>query len=169
MIVAAEVAAVVALLIIVGAAVIDIVRLEIPDTASLSVLGLALTFGLLVPHFSWWSHLAAPLMTFSIGVLMFSRGWLGGGDVKLMTAVAAWTGLADLFLFLTAMSLAGGILALGLLLARRLIAAPTDSGAPVSRAAPLPYAVAIALGTLWWLWATSGGPLAVHEVVSSQR
>lgn len=162
----AEAVALGALVIVIGAAVFDAVRLEIPDGASLGVLALALVFGLLVPHFSWGSHLTAPLLTFVIGLLMFSRGWLGGGDVKLLTAIAAWTGLADLAVLVTAVSLAGGILALGLLLTRRMLAAEASSPDADSRAVAVPYAIAIAIGTLWWLWTTGGGPLAMHQGVN---
>lgn len=168
--VAAETAAVAALLLIIGAAVIDIVRFEIPDYISISVATLALVFAILEPREAWWSYLAAPLLMFGFGLLAFSRGWLGGGDVKLMTAIAGWTGLGGLPLMFVATSIAGGGLALAKLLARR-IAAGQDRrvGSAVRAATPLPYAVAIAIGTLWWLWATGGGPLAGHYAIGAQR
>ncbi len=56
---------------------------------------------------------------FALGLLAFSRGWLGGGDVKLMTAIAAWTGLAGLPLMFLATSISGGALALVYAVGRR--------------------------------------------------
>lgn len=165
-----EAAAFAALFIVAWAAVIDTVRFEIPDSASLAIGALALVFCLLEPGMVWWSHLAAPILMFGFGLLAFSRGWLGGGDVKLMTAIAAWTGLSGLALMFVATSVAGGVLALGLMVTRRLATAQDEHRGRVSQPAkPLPYAVAIALGTLWWLWATSGGPLATHYAVGDHR
>ena len=165
-----EAAAFAALFIVAWAAAIDAVKFEIPDSASLAIGALALIFCLLEPGIVWWSHLGAPLLMFGFGLLAFSRGWLGGGDVKLMTAVAAWTGLAGFALMFIATSIAGGLLALVLMIARRLATAQDERRGRVSQPAkPLPYAVAIALGTLWWLWATGGGPLAAHYAVGNHR
>ncbi len=170
MAITAEAAAFAALFIVVAAAVIDTIRFEIPDVASISVAALALVFTILEPRMVWWSYLAAPLLMFGFGLLAFSRGWLGGGDVKLMTAVATWTGLGGLPLMFVATSIAGGLLALVMMIKRRITAAQDQrTGGVVRVATPLPYAVAIAIGTLWWLWATSGGPLAGHYAIGDQR
>ena len=58
---------------------------------------------------------------FAFGLLAFARGWLGGGDVKLMTAIAAWTGITGLPLLFIAVSVAGGGLALVYAVGRRLV------------------------------------------------
>lgn len=161
--VAAEITAFTALFTLGGAALIDAVRFEIPNRTSLGILALALVFGALDPHFDWWSHLAALLAMFSFGLLAFSRNWLGGGDVKLMTAIAAWTGLPGLPMMFIATSIAGGVLALAMLVVRRSNMFGGCLGVVAARpAAPVPYAIAIASGTLWWLWASNGGPLAVR-------
>lgn len=152
--VVAEVAAGTALAAIVAAAAVDVIRYEIPDGLSIAVVVLAVPFGLATPGFAWLPHVAAPAAMFAFGLLAFSRGWLGGGDVKLMSALAAWSGLAALPLLFAAISIAGGALALVYAAGRRLV---VDGTATTSR---LPYAVAIAAGTLWWLWASNGGPLA---------
>lgn len=47
--------------------------------------------------------------------LLFWRGVLGGGDVKLMTAVALLVGYRDLFAFLFVMSVCGALVALAVL------------------------------------------------------
>ena len=141
---------------LVVAAVNDVIRYEIPDTLSIIILLAAAVFGILTPGFVWWSHGAAPVVMFAFGLLAFSRSWLGGGDVKLMTALAAWTGLAELPLMFCATSIAGGALTLLFAVRRRL------AGRGTAAVTHVPYAVAIALGALWWVWATAGGPLAAR-------
>ncbi len=152
----AEALAALALALVAAAAVVDVVRYQIPDLLSLGVIGLAGAFGLLTPGFGWLSHAAAPAAMFALGLLAFSRGWLGGGDVKLMTAIAAWTGLAGLPLMFLATSISGGALALVYAVGRRALHRAPAAATPNH----LPYAVAIACGTLWWLAVTRGGPLA---------
>ena len=153
----AVVAALAALGLVLAAAIVDVVRYEIPDGISIAIAALAVVFGLVTPGFAWVSHAAAAGGMFAFGLLAFSRGWLGGGDVKVMTAVAAWTALAGLPLMFVATSVAGGALVLVYGVGRRV----SRVDRTVAATAPLPYAVAIAAGTLWWLWATRGGPLPI--------
>lgn len=138
-----------ALLCVIAAAICDVRAFEIPDELSIALVVLALLYGALTPGFAWLSHIAAPIAVFAVGLLLFARGLMGGGDIKLLTALAAWTGLKGLLPLLLGISLAGGAIALVLLLARRALA-----GRPVPRVfapdAPIPYAVAILGGTLWW-------------------
>ena len=55
---------------------------------------------------------------FLLGAGLFALGLFGGGDVKLIAAMALWTGFADLARFLLVMGAAGGLLGLVLLLKR---------------------------------------------------
>lgn len=138
---------------VVAAAICDLRAFEIPDGLSIALLVLALGYGLLTPGFNWLSHVAAPVGVFAFGLLLFAKGWMGGGDVKLLTAIAAWTGLAGLLPFLVGVSLAGGVLALLLIIARRAVAgrsSPQNLPRMLAADAPLPYAVAILAGVLWW-------------------
>lgn len=77
------------------------------------------------------------------GFALFSARVWGGGDAKLAAAVAAWVGVDGLMRFLLAMSLAGGLLAVGMLLVNRF--RPYREGDE-----PLPYGVAIAIGGVDW-------------------
>lgn len=149
-----------ALVVVCGAAIVDVMRFEIPDGISLAVLVLAGTFGILTPGFGWLSHLAALGVMFAFGLVAFSRSWLGGGDVKLLSAIAAWTGLGGLPLMFIATSVAGGLLTIGLILVRFTLSSSgtTIAAGSLRPGAPMPYAVAIAAGTIWWVWAT-GGPI----------
>lgn len=95
-----------------------------------------------------------------VGSIVFSLGWLGGGDVKLLAAAAAAFGWPDCVVFLIYTSLGGGILALAVSVVRGQLVT-TVSGAlatmrpfaygNVQATAPrtktvLPYGCAIALG-----------------------
>ncbi|MFZ4688899.1 MAG: A24 family peptidase [Polymorphobacter sp.] len=150
--------AIIAMGCVLAAAINDVRAFEIPDGLSIALLVTAALYGLLTPGFGWLSHLAAPLIMFGVGLLLFSRGWMGGGDIKLLIAVAAWTGLSGLPEQLVAVAIAGGGLALVLIIARRIAAARAiGAGKDAAtlpklfrRDAPLPYAVAIAAGTGWW-------------------
>ena len=150
-----------ALAILVAAAVIDVIRYEIPDAASIGVMLLAAVAGLATPSFGWMSHVAATIAMFAFGLLAFSRNWLGGGDVKLMTAVAAWTGLAGLPVMFVAVSIAGGGLALVYAVGRRLVGSTSGNATSDPPIARLPYAVAILIGTVWWAW-VAGPAMGFH-------
>jgi prepilin peptidase CpaA len=149
--------AVAALVCAVLAAAWDVTKFEIPDELSIILIVLAALYGLTTPGFGWLSHAAAPMLVFAIGLFVFSRGWMGGGDIKLFTALSAWTGLAGLPILLVGTSLAGGVLAAILLITRRLNA---DAHGPrlIHPGAPVPYAVGILGGVLffavqaWRVW-----------------
>jgi prepilin peptidase CpaA len=92
------------------------------------------------------------LAVFLGGAVLFARGYLGGGDVKLLSAAALWAGPADVPTLLLLTAVLGGALALFLLLplggqfaaaARMLLGQPPP---PAARglAMPVPYGVAIA-------------------------
>ncbi len=74
---------------------------------------------------------------------LFAMGMFGGGDVKLLGAVALWlTPLAFLDLLLV-MAFVGGAIAVGFVV-RRMVFKPKTPGT-------LPYGVAITAGALWVL------------------
>jgi prepilin peptidase CpaA len=143
-----------ALACVLAAAIFDLALFEIPDSLSIALVATAIAYGLAVPGFGWISHIAAPLIVFGIGLFVFSRGWLGGGDVKVMSGIAAWTGLEGLAAQLVATSVAGGVLVLVLMGVRRGIAGAGVGSDGMHRLfrsdGPIPYAVAIAAGTAHW-------------------
>ena len=100
-------------------------------------------------------------VVFCLAALCWRRGWMGGGDVKLLAATAILVPPALVFSFLTAVALSGGVLALSYLLARRLVSPPPAERPHyllaralrverwrIHRGGPLPYACAIAAGGL---------------------
>lgn len=136
---------------VVGATINDLWKFEIADSWSIAIVAAFVAQAMMTDQSPLWSHAVAPVALFAVLALLFAKGWMGGGDVKLMTAIAVWTGLGGLPAFLVGTMLGGGILACTLLVARVL---PLPASAPrlLKRDAPLPYAVAIAAGTAWWMF-----------------
>ena len=132
------------------ATVQDSAELRISNLLSGGVVILAVVAALVVgPKLSLWQNGVGLAVVLAIGTLMFARGWLGGGDVKLLAAVTAWTaGLMSLRL-VAAIFLCGGALAILILVARAF--APESWGKKVRilrRREGIPYGVAITAGTL---------------------
>jgi prepilin peptidase CpaA len=108
--------------------------------------------------------LVAGTLVFTLCVVIWWRGWMGGGDVKLLGAGAIAIAPSLVPPFLTAMSIAGAALALVYLAGRR-FPLPVSPSRPasllarvarverrrLSRGGPLPYACAIAAGGLFVL------------------
>ena len=57
-----------------------------------------------------WQHLATGAAVFALGTVLFVLRQFGGGDVKLLTAAALWTGYAGLPVFVLSLGIAGLIL-----------------------------------------------------------
>jgi prepilin peptidase CpaA len=136
----------------------DVRRLRIPDRDSLILLA-AFAVWAMASGLGWLGialHCGTAVAVFAAGAALFALGVWGGGDVKLLAAMAAWTGPGELLRLLLVMALAGGVLALAVLLARRLPALNTDAAGwrrPACLAeGHVPYGVAIAAAGLdWWL------------------
>jgi prepilin peptidase CpaA len=91
-------------------------------------------------------QLGLAFVVFWVFAGLFALGWLGGGDVKLLGAIALWlTPFAFLDLLLV-MAVVGGAMAVFFVI-RRMIWKPKTQGT-------LPYGVAITIGALWVLGAT---------------
>ncbi len=112
--------------------------------------GLNAAIALAAPAFWWASGLAlwpgvgwqlgVAAVTFAITAFLFAARWMGGGDVKLLTALALWV-RPDHFLFLlTLMAISGGVLTLA-------FAAWHVARRQPGRAA-IPYGLAIAFAGL---------------------
>lgn len=94
-------------------------------------------------------HVGAALLVFSATAGLFAFGLWGGGDAKLVPAVALWIGFPELPRFLLVMALAGGVLGVVGLVARRV---PLGAfGERLTTSGHVPYGVAIAAAGLdWW-------------------
>ena len=99
------------------------------------------------------------VLLFGLLLIVYSRGFIGGGDVKIITALAVGLSPFDSYRFVVAMAVAGGLLGIVyLLLSRRmnaldLIRRTSSLGRVLAieawrirRRGSLPYGVAIAAG-----------------------
>jgi len=128
---------------LVVAAVIDVRTFTISNKLNLAVALLAPVYWLAVPLSLWPEvpiQIAGALIVFIFLAAAFYAGMMGGGDVKLAAAIALWFPPVLTIKFLVLMSVAGGVLTLGLLVWHR---AKHREGRP-----EIPYGVAIAFGAL---------------------
>ena len=88
------------------------------------------------------SGIACGAAVLIVGFVLHALGWLGGGDGKLLAAMAMWLGPADLGLALLATGLFGIVLALPALL--RLSTLFRDRGIPYACAIAPPAATILA-------------------------
>ena len=102
------------------------------------------------PTVALWQNLTMFAGLLVVGTIMFAAGRLGGGDVKLLAASGAWFALDRGLLLLLWTLLAGGVLALLILLVRTFGWSETarQRVAVLRRGAGIPYGVAIAAGAL---------------------
>jgi prepilin peptidase CpaA len=95
------------------AAALDLFTMKIPNRISavmvLTFLPLALLAGL--GPWELADHVGAGVIGLLLGVLLFVPGWFGGGDAKLMAAIALWIGLDNLLAYVLYVALAGGFIA----------------------------------------------------------
>jgi len=101
---------------------------------------------------SLWENLFHFLAALIIGMGLFSRGWIGGGDAKLYAAVALWFNWTGAVVLIFATTIAGLVLAISFVAARMLGLrknVPKDDRR-------IPYGVAIAAGGIlsaaWQGW-----------------
>jgi prepilin peptidase CpaA len=150
------------------AAFMDLRERRIPNrlTAGLALLYPVYVLVSPVPV-AWPAALGIAAVVFLIGLGLFARDLIGGGDVKLIAALSLWAGPEHFVWFMLVTTLTGGALSLICLWYRRwggtieprlatpALAATASSGAAhpdapqsvtTASAATLPYAVAISAG-----------------------
>lgn len=96
------------------------------------------------------------LAVFLVGAFLFARGYIGGGDVKLLAAAVLWAGPAGVMPLLIVTGLLGGVLALILVSpagAYLIAGARAQLGAvggpdKAIASTPVPYGIAIAIASL---------------------
>ena len=129
---------------LVAAVAFDLRSRTIPNTLNLAIALLAIPF--------WWTtglslwpdavlQLGVAGLVFALFALVFYLGGMGGGDVKLVAAVALWLPFEAVIALLVLMSLGGGVLTLAMVAHKRL--------KRNDQKIEIPYGVAIAFGGLW--------------------
>jgi prepilin peptidase CpaA len=126
--------------VLIGAAASDVMTLRIPNLLSLALVALfavhVVTSEMPLMDILW--HLTAGIIVLGGGMALFAWGKFGGGDAKLIAAVALWVGASLLMPLLILVSLVGLVIAVVILALR-------SRGLAINK---LPYGVAIAGGWL---------------------
>lgn len=158
------------------AAIWDLFSRRIPNLLPLIIA--ALYFVQCIYTSAWvdvpW-HLLTGVGVLVVGIVIFAMGWFGGGDVKLLAALALWAGPDYLILLLLITGVGGGVLGIAYILPAILAKNPAVSSsidwlftrilkrpAPMlmasnSQGLQLPYGVAIAVGGFAVFYQISGG------------
>jgi prepilin peptidase CpaA len=149
------------LILLLYVAMLDVATRLIPNEIclTLALLGVASQFAG-PTHFA--ESLVVAAVLFLLLLIIYQRGAMGGGDVKLLVSLAIGLPLAGVMQLLTITALAGGVLGIAHLVLRSL---PPPRLAPTGssflrrvyaverwrhvRRAPLPYGAAIACGGIW--------------------
>lgn len=133
----------------------DLLTMTIANRVSLVLVGgfvvLAVMMGMSPIDMAW--HFAAGGAVLVLTFVMFSCGWVGGGDAKLAAATALWLGFAHLFDYLIYASILGGALTLALIQFRMLpLPAPLARREWIERlhrrGGGVPYGIALAAAAL---------------------
>jgi prepilin peptidase CpaA len=106
---------------VIFAAFTDLFSMTIPNRVSLFLVAGFLLLAPFAPGmnlqlFGW--HIAAGALVLSVTFALFAFRIIGGGDAKLVAAVALWVGWEHLLLYVLLAGMAGGALAVGLLMFR---------------------------------------------------
>ena len=134
------------------AAVEDITRRQVSNLAVLLVAGSGIAAFLMTGQgLRLWEPLVVALAVLAVGTLLFAKGLMGGGDIKLMAAGCFWFVLRGQLTYLTSALMAGGVLALVVLAARWWRQRGTERLG--RKSIGIPYAVAIAVGAAWTVYA----------------
>jgi prepilin peptidase CpaA len=137
-----------------AAALCDIATRRIPNWLTLAM---ALSFAVEVySNFQGWEalgwHVAAASLVLFAGFGLHALGIMGGGDGKLLAAVALWIGWSQLVPLLVFTAILGGLIALYFILLRRLANHPALAMLPLPlprRLKPgIPYGVAISAAAI---------------------
>jgi prepilin peptidase CpaA len=158
---------------VIAAALLDLWRRRIPNWLVLTGAGFAFALAILSGNLSTVGATALGLLVaFAVYLLLYAIRAVGAGDVKLMAAVGAFTGVRGWFTVFFLSAIAGGIVALIVIIARGrlqqtlrnvtvILSELAHGRAPhakspeldvrSSRAMRLPHGFSIALGTLLYL------------------
>lgn len=131
------------------AAYSDIRTLRIPNVLVVAIAVLAIVRLILIgnPSAAIFA-VGVAVLVFLIGCLLFTRGIVGGGDVKLLAATILLIRYRDLFEFSVIMSIVGAVLSIAVMLIHNylpLYAGPRLGARLATMRLPVPYGVAISV------------------------
>lgn len=150
------------------AALSDLRSYTLPNFISIIlVAAVAVIFAIIQPPLEMigW-HIGVAAIVFVIGFIMFMTGILGGGDVKVIAALALWFGPGNFIAFFSLMAILGGLLAVALILFRRISLSDKYLKNKMinglhDKNEGIPYGVAIAIAALYEFPKT-----AIYEALS---
>ena len=130
-----------------AAAVEDALRYKISNLTCGVIVAAAL-LAMVLHGFPWslWQNALVFIVILGLGTPIFSAGWLGGGDVKLLAAIGLWLDLRSAPGFIAAVFIAGGFVALVYILGRRVLGIGGSVKLGKGRIA---YGIAIAIGAMF--------------------
>jgi prepilin peptidase CpaA len=137
------------------AAAMDLLTLTIPNRIALLMLAAffpaAFLASLGLPEIA--AQLGTGLAVLLLGMALFFCGWCGGGDAKLVAAIALWIGFDQLVTYLLYTAVAGGVLATLLSMLRStplpgVLLGETWAVRLHRRDTGIPYGIALAAGAL---------------------
>ena len=132
----------------------DAVSMRIPNYISLILIA---GFFIVLPHIwqgfdDMMTHIFVGLTFLFVGIVLFSFGWLGAGDGKLMAATALWMTWPDAVSFILYTTIFGAILGLFLVMGRAFmpVRLMTSQWAYTmfKNETKMPYGLAIAAGAI---------------------
>jgi prepilin peptidase CpaA len=143
------------------AAAMDLFTMTIPNRVSLALIA-GFFAAAILGGMSWMDmlrHIGVGVALLVVAIIMFSQGWLGGGDAKLLAACGLWFGFSQVLDYLIAVALFGGVLSLLILSFRNLIPSVLVTGRDWAerlhdKRSGIPYGIALAAAGLW-LYPTS--------------
>jgi len=126
---------------LVGAAIEDVRRRRIANSWCAGVLAVAGVAAIAAgPTIEMWQNGVLFALLLALGLPLFAAGWLGGGDVKLLATLGAWTTFAGAVPLLVAIFITGGVVAA--------LSLAVKGGKAARRSKGLPYGVPIAIGAM---------------------
>ena len=97
---------------LVGAgAVTDVCSRRIPNQVSLAV-ALVWVMYALTDNTGWLGGLIAAVIVLAVGIVVYAFGFVGGGDIKLLTAVSLWAGTELALPMIATVAIAGAIVSI---------------------------------------------------------
>jgi prepilin peptidase CpaA len=145
------------------AAWVDLTSFRIPNWISMVIMTLFVAFAVQarMPLDEVLLHFATGTAILIIGMALFAWGKVGGGDAKLLSAVALWFGWPMLLTGLLMIAIFGGVLAVVVLMGRQTgigpwLAAHGYDFPVLEPTQGLPYGVAIAAGFLFLIFMPVG-------------
>lgn len=155
--------------IMLGAAASDLTAYRIPNVAVIALIALfAVVAGAHYKQVAWTEQIAASILCLVGGLIFYRLGQMGAGDVKLIAAIALWSGMWALMPVLLYIAIAGlGVMLLivgaryGIKFAKKFgwIHLEREMPRVLRLGEGIPYGVAIALAAIAavpsfpaWLW-----------------